>query len=96
MLSLKKLTSRSKTVKKLTKKEKIQINIKTFLHNVSLKDQDLKVINKQRMEEYEDTIKYSTDESNIATRNITSGIIETQTNWQNSGRLYKLYYQLKL
>lgn len=96
MLSLKKLTSRSKTVKKLTKKEKIQINIKKFLHNVSLKDQDLKVINKQRMEEYEDTIKYSTDESNITTRNITSGIIETQTNWQNSGRLYKLYYQLKL
>lgn len=86
----------SKAIKKQTKKEKIQINIKKYLHNVSLKDQDPKVINKQRVDEYEDAIKYSANESSVATQNITVGMIETQTNWQNNGRMYKLYYQLKL
>lgn len=63
--------------------------------HVSLEDQDSKIVNKQHVEKYEDSIKYSANENNVATQIITGGKIKTQTNRQNNGSMYKLYYQLQ-
>lgn len=73
--------------KKIQKKEKTQINIKKYLHSVSSKDQDLKVINKLHVEENKDIgIKCDANESDVAIRKNTCQVIEIQTNRLNIGK----------
>lgn len=61
--------------------EKTQMNIKKYLHNISLKDQDLSVTNKLHVEKNKNIdLKSNDNESNVATHKITCKVIETQTN----------------
>jgi len=86
---LKKRTSR---VAQQGNKDKIQLNIKKYLHNTPSKDQDPKVMNKLRVEEDTD-INRCTNESSVATRRIAGEMFETQTNCRNTrnnGRTFKL------
>lgn len=83
---LKKRTSR---VSKQGNKDKIQLNIKKYLHNIHSKDQDPKVMNKLRVEEDTD-VKRCTNESSVATYRIAGEMLETQTNCRNNGRTFKL------
>lgn len=63
------------------------------MHSLPAKNQ---VINKPLTDEDKDAIAIvcaGTDESDIATRNVTGVTIGTQTNRHNNGRtVYKLYY----
>jgi len=72
-------------------KDKTQLNIKKYLHNITLKDQDPKVMNKLRVEEDTNTdVKRCANESSVATRRIAGEMFNTQTNFQNHGRTFKL------
>lgn len=70
-------------------KEKSQINIKKYLHNISPKCQDLKVINKSIVEENYDTKQCDVTDSIFSTQKITNNMIETQATYQNNGRIHK-------
>lgn len=80
--------------KEETNKEKMQINIKKYLHNVSLKkqDQDPKVINELCVEQDKDNIKICcTNERRVATHKITGEMMITNNNNNNNnGMMYKL------
>lgn len=86
VVHLKKRTSR---VAQQGNKDKIQLNIKKYLHNIPPKDQDPKVMNKLRVEEDTD-INRCANESSVATRRIAGEMFETQTNCRNNGRTFKL------
>jgi len=86
VLHLKKRTLR---VTKQGNKDKIQLNIKKYLHNIPSKDQDPKVMNKLRVEEDTD-VKRCTNESSVATHRIAGDMFETPTNCRNNGRMLKL------
>jgi len=86
------LKKRASRVAKQGNKNKIQLNIKKYLHNIPSKDQDPKVMNKLRVEEDTDTAaKRCANESSVATRRITGeNMLEVQTNSRNNSRTYKL------
>lgn len=84
---MKKRTSR---VTKQSNKDKIQLNIKKYLHNIPSKDQDPKVMNRMSVEEDAD-VKRCVDESSVAaTHKIAGEMLETPTNCRNNGRTFKL------
>lgn len=83
---MKKRTSR---VAKQGNKDKIQLNIKKYLHNIPSKDQDPKVKNRTRMEEDAD-VERCVNESSVATHRIAGEMFKTRTNCQNNGRTFKL------
>ncbi|XP_026813097.1 probable ATP-dependent DNA helicase HFM1 [Rhopalosiphum maidis] len=68
-------------------KDKTQLNIKKYLHNITSKDQDPKVMNKLCVEEDTNTdVKRCANESSVATRRIAGEMFKTQTNFQNPGQ----------
>lgn len=62
------MKKRPSRIAKQTKINKPQLSIKTYLHNVSSKDQDPKVVNKLLTEEDKDTIKRDAIISSITTQ----------------------------
>lgn len=82
---------RTSKVVKQGNKNKTQLNIKKYLHNITSKDQDPKVMNKPRVEEDINTdVKRWANESSVATRRITGEMFKTKTYFQNSGKMLKL------
>ncbi|KAE9526604.1 hypothetical protein AGLY_013252 [Aphis glycines] len=78
---------RTSKVVKQSNKNKTQLNIKKYLHNITSKDQDPKVMNKLRVEEDINTdVKRWANESSVATRRITGEMFKTKTYFQNSGQ----------
>ncbi|CAH1708540.1 unnamed protein product [Aphis gossypii] len=78
---------RTSKVVKQGNKNKTQLNIKKYLHNITSKDQDPKVMNKPRVEEDINTdVKRWANESSVATRRITGEMFKTKTYFQNSGQ----------
>jgi len=86
---LKKRTSKVVKPKQTKNKEKTQINIKKYMHNIFSKDQDSKITRLLCEEKGEDTTKCGANESNVATQGISGEIIETP-NSQNNGKMYKV------
>lgn len=60
------------------------------MHNISSKEQEPKIIRLLCEEKGEDTTKYGANESSVASHRITGEMIETPTNSQNNGRMYKV------
>lgn len=82
---------RTSKVEKQGNKNKTQLNIKKYLHNITSKDQDPKVMNKLCVEEDLSTdVKRWTNESSVATRRIMGEMFKTKTYFQNSGKMLKL------
>ncbi|KAF0761666.1 putative ATP-dependent DNA helicase HFM1 [Aphis craccivora] len=78
---------RTSKVEKQGNKNKTQLNIKKYLHNITSKDQDPKVMNKLCVEEDLSTdVKRWTNESSVATRRIMGEMFKTKTYFQNSGQ----------
>ncbi|XP_022174599.1 probable ATP-dependent DNA helicase HFM1 isoform X2 [Myzus persicae] len=86
-LQKKKRTSR---VTKQGNKDKIQLNIKKYLHNIPSRDQDPKVMNKLRVEEDTDVKRYA-NESSVATHRIAGDMFETQTYCRNNRQLNEYF-----
>jgi len=85
------LKNRTSGVAKQGNKDKIQLNIKKYLHNIPPKDQDPKVMSKPRVEEDTDVNNRCANESSVATCGIAGEMMfETQTNCRNNGRTFKL------
>lgn len=66
----------------------MQVNIKKYLHNVPSKDQYPIVTNKLYAGKKKDACV--ADEMTVSTHAIKDKMIETHTNSQSNGRMYKL------